>query len=149
MSVTRSEALSPAAVSGLVWTLVRTDFKTRYQPTVGGFVWALLKPFAMFLVLMAVFSFIFGGDPAYRFHLIIGLFLWDFFAEATKHGLVSLQAKSYLINKAKFPAWVLVISAASNALIESAAAEASARAARRGRWRAGCSSSISCSTSSS
>ena len=117
MSVTRSEALSPAAVSGLVWTLVRTDFKTRYQPTVGGFVWALLKPFAMFLVLMAVFSFIFGGDPAYRFHLIIGLFLWDFFAEATKHGLVSLQAKSYLINKAKFPAWVLVISAASNALI--------------------------------
>ncbi len=110
-------AATPAAVSGLIWTLVRTDFKTRYQPTVGGFVWALMKPFAMFLVLMAVFSFIFGGDPAYRFYLIIGLFLWDFFAEATKHGLVSLQAKSYLLNKAKFPSWVLVVTAASNALV--------------------------------
>ena len=44
-----------AQYSGLVWTLIRTDFKTRYHGTVGGFVWALLKPFTMFLVLMAVF----------------------------------------------------------------------------------------------
>lgn len=117
MNGVRQGTLTPGALSGLAWTLVRTDFKTRYQPTVGGFVWALLKPFAMFLVLIAVFSFIFGGDPAYRFYLIIGLFLWDFFAEATKHGLVSLQAKSYLLNKAPFPSWILVVTAASNALI--------------------------------
>lgn len=117
MNGPRQDPLPAAAASGLVWTLVRTDFKTRYQPTFGGFVWALLKPFAMFLVLMGVFSFIFGGDPAYRFHLIIGLFLWDFFAEATKHGLVALQAKSYLLNKAKFPSWILVVTSASNALI--------------------------------
>ena len=42
--------------AGLVWTLVRTDFKTRYHGTIGGFVWALLKPLTMFLVLLAVFS---------------------------------------------------------------------------------------------
>jgi len=71
----------------------------------------------MFLVLMAVFSFIFGGDPAYRFNLIIGLFLWDFFAEGTKVGLVSLHAKSYLLNKVKFPAWILVVTSASNVLV--------------------------------
>ena len=29
---------------GLVWTLVRTDFKARYHGTASGFVWALLKP---------------------------------------------------------------------------------------------------------
>ena len=50
---------------GLIWTLVRTDFKTRYRPTVGGFVWALLKPLAMFVVLLgpALFLFFraFGG----------------------------------------------------------------------------------------
>jgi homopolymeric O-antigen transport system permease protein len=102
---------------GLIWTLARTDFKSRYQPTVGGFLWALMKPVAMFLVLSAVFSVIFGGDPAYRFNLIIGLFLWDFFAEGTKTGLISLHIKGYLLNKARFPSWILVLTSISNALI--------------------------------
>jgi len=104
-------------IAGLVWTLARTDFKTRYQPTVGGFVWALLKPLAMFVVLMAVFSFVFGSDPAWRFHLIIGLFLWEFFVDATKTGLVSLHVKAYLVNKAKVPAFILVATSVSNALV--------------------------------
>jgi ABC-type polysaccharide/polyol phosphate export permease len=106
-----------APMAGLVWTLVRTDFKTRYQPTIGGFLWALLKPFAMFLVLMAVFSLIFASDPRYKLNLIIGLFLWDFFAETTKVGLLSLQAKGFLLAKAKFPSWILVVTSTSNAMI--------------------------------
>lgn len=102
---------------GLVWTLTATDFKARYQPTVGGFLWALMRPVAMFAVLLAVFSFVFGADPSYRFNLIIGLFLWDFFAESTKVGLVSLHAKGYLLNKVRFPSWILVVSSASNAMV--------------------------------
>lgn len=108
---------SPAPVLGLVWTLVRTDFKTRYHPTVGGFLWALLKPLAMFLVLMAVFSLVFRSDPRYRVNLIIGLFLWDFFAEATRVGLTSLHAKGYLLTKARFPSWIVVVASVSNAVI--------------------------------
>ena len=78
---------------GLIWTLVRTDFKARYHGTLGGFVWALLKPMCMFVVLMGVFSFLFASNPTYKLDLIIGLFLWDFFAEGTKSGLLSLQAR--------------------------------------------------------
>ena len=104
-------------IAGLVWTLARTDFKTRYQPTVGGFVWALLKPLAMFVVLMAVFSFVFGADPTWRLNLIVGLFLWEFFVDATKTGLASLHTKAYLVNKAKVPAWILVSTSVSNALV--------------------------------
>ena len=32
------------AWAGLLWTLVRTDFKSRYHGTASGFLWALLKP---------------------------------------------------------------------------------------------------------
>src|SRR5262249_33475178 len=73
----------PAAISwsGLVWTLIRTDFKVRYHGTWGGFIWALAKPLTMFVSLMAVFSFLFASDPTYKLNLIIGLFLWDFFAQ--------------------------------------------------------------------
>jgi ABC-type polysaccharide/polyol phosphate export permease len=107
---------SPVAL-GLVWTLVRTDFKVRYHGTVGGFVWALLKPLTMFGVLMGVFSLIFQSDPNYRMNLIIGLFLWDFFAEGTKVGLTSLAAKGFLLTKTRFPKWILVVTSISNPLI--------------------------------
>ncbi len=102
---------------GLIWTLIRTDFKTRYHGTIGGFVWALLKPSLMFAVLLGVFSYIFASEPRYKFDLIIGLFLWDFFAEGTKSGLRSLHSKSFLLTKAKFPTWVIVLTSMSNPLI--------------------------------
>jgi lipopolysaccharide transport system permease protein len=106
-----------AYFGGLVWTLIRTDFKTRYHGTIGGFVWALLKPLTMFLVLLAVFSFVFAGEPQYKFDLIIGLFLYEFFQESTKSGLLSIRAKGYLLTKARFPAWIVVVTSASNAAI--------------------------------
>ena len=101
----------------LFWTLVRTDFKARYHGTVSGFVWALLKPISLFVVLMGVFSLVFASDENYKLDLIIGLFLWDFFAEATKTGLTSLHAKGYLLTKTRCPSWILVVTSGANAFI--------------------------------
>jgi lipopolysaccharide transport system permease protein len=106
-----------AYLPGLIWTLIRTDFKTRYHGTIGGFTWALLKPLAMFFVLWGVFSFIFQTDPHYKLNLMLGLFVYDFFSEATKTGLVSLRTRGYLLSKAKFPSWILVVTSVSNAVI--------------------------------
>jgi lipopolysaccharide transport system permease protein len=106
-----------AANAGLIWTLVRTDFKVRYHGTLGGFVWAMLKPLTMFVLLMSVFSFIFGAEPNYRLNLIIGLFLYDFFTESTKVGLVSLHTRGFLLTRARCPAWILVVTSLSNPLI--------------------------------
>jgi lipopolysaccharide transport system permease protein len=110
------EPCQPAR-AGLIWTLVRTDFKVRYHGTVGGFVWALLKPLAMFVMLMGVFSFLFASEPNYKLNLIIGLFLWDFFASGTIAGMGSLQSRGFLLTKARCPAWILIVCSISNALI--------------------------------
>ena len=101
----------------LLWTFVRTDFKSRYHGTLGGFVWALLKPFAMFVVLLSVFSFVFNTDGQYNLRLIIGLFLFDFFGESTRAGLVSLYAKGYLLSKVHFPSWIIVVSSVAHACL--------------------------------
>ena len=106
-----------AAIGGLIWTLIRTDFKARYHGTLSGFVWALLKPTAMFIVLVGVFSFIFRNDPNYKLNLILGLFLWDFFADATKAGMTSLAAKGFLVTKARFPRWIVVVTSIANSMI--------------------------------
>jgi ABC-2 type transport system permease protein len=109
--------IGASPIAGLIWTLVRTDFKTRYHGTLGGFFWALLKPLTMFFVLMGVFSYMFASDPNFKINLIIGLFLYDFFSEATKSGIVSLREKAFLLTKAKFRTWVVVFTSSSNALI--------------------------------
>src|SRR6476619_7785777 len=96
---TSDTTVGRAQFGGRVWTLVRTDFVTRYHGTIGGFVWALLKPLSMFLVLMTVFSYVFAGKPQYKLDLIIGLFLYEFFQEATRTGLFSPLAKGYLLTK--------------------------------------------------
>jgi lipopolysaccharide transport system permease protein len=102
---------------GLVWTLVRTDFKTRYHGGLAGFVWALLKPLAIFLTLLGVFSYLFLHDKNYTFNLLIGLALWDFFSEATKMGMICLETKGFLIKKARFPRWIVVATSPSCAII--------------------------------
>ena len=111
-------------VPGTLWTLVRTDFKVRYHGTLMGYVWAMLKPLAMFLVLMGVFTFVFDSTPDYALHLVLGLFLYDYFQEATKTGLVSLHSKGYLIGRSRFPRWLLVVASTANPLIVVATASA-------------------------
>lgn len=109
---------SQAHLGALTWTLVRTDVKVRYHGSVGGFVWALLKPVCMFLVLVGVFSLIFAPtDPRYTFNLVVGLFLWEFFSEGTKVGLVSLFSKGYLLTKTRFPRWIVVATSTANSVI--------------------------------
>jgi lipopolysaccharide transport system permease protein len=72
----------------------------------------------MFLVLLGVFSFIFAStDPHYKLNLILGLFVWGFFAEGTKVGLVSLFAKGYLLTKTRFPRWIVVATSTANSVI--------------------------------
>ena len=55
--------------------------------------------------------------PNYKLNLIVGLFLWDFFAEGTKTGLTSLHARGFLLTKARCPSWILVVTSISNAVI--------------------------------
>ncbi len=64
-----------------------------------------------------MFSLIFSMDRDYPINLIIGLFVWDFFAEATRSGMGSLHAKSFLLTKASFPRWILVLASSSNAIV--------------------------------
>ncbi|MDA3815120.1 MAG: ABC transporter permease, partial [Patescibacteria group bacterium] len=41
--------------------LAKTDFKLRYQGSFLGYIWAVLQPLLLFLVLNFVFSGVFGG----------------------------------------------------------------------------------------
>lgn len=104
----------------LLSELVRTDFKLRYQGSVLGYAWSLLKPLLMFAILYVVFvKFLrIGGDiPHYPIYLLLGIVLWNFFTEMTGQSLGSIVGRGDLIRKIKIPRWIIVVSASVSALI--------------------------------
>jgi ABC-2 type transport system permease protein len=104
----------------LLSELVRTDFKLRYQGSVLGYAWSLLRPLMMFAILYIVFvRFLkIGGDiPHYPMYLLLGIVLWTFFADMTTQSLGSIVGRGDLIRKIKIPRWMIVFSSSINALI--------------------------------
>lgn len=100
----------------LLSEMVRTDFKLRYQGSVLGYLWSLLKPLMLFAVLYTVFTrFLkFGGDPL---SLLLGIVLWSFFVESTSNSLRSIVDNGDLIRKIKFPRYLIVLASTFSALI--------------------------------
>lgn len=104
----------------LLSELVRTDFKLRYQGSVLGYAWSLLRPLLLFLILYIVFvKFlkIGQGVPNYPIYLLLGIVLWNFFNEMTTQSLGSIVGRGDLIRKIRIPRWIIVLSSSISALI--------------------------------
>jgi ABC-2 type transport system permease protein len=104
----------------LLAELVRTDFKLRYQGSVLGYAWSLLRPLLLFIILYVVFvKFIHLGKgvPHYPVYLLLGIVIWNFFNEATTKGASSIVDRSELIRKIRIPRWTIVLSSSISALI--------------------------------
>jgi len=104
----------------LLSELVRTDFKLRYQGSVLGYAWSLLRPLLIFVILYVVFvKFIpLGKDvPHYPIYLFLGIVIWNFFNEMTVQSLGSIVGRGDLIRKIRIPRWIIVLSSSLSALI--------------------------------
>jgi ABC-2 type transport system permease protein len=80
-----------------------------------GYIWAVLQPLLLFLVLNAVFSGVFGtgarggGVPFYSLQLLVALMIYTFFSEGTNGGLNALKSKSQLVTKIYVPRWSMIV----------------------------------------
>jgi ABC-2 type transport system permease protein len=104
----------------LLAELVRTDFKLRYQDSVLGYIWSLLRPLLIFVILYVVFvKFLKVGDgvPYYAQYLLFGIVVWNFFVEMTMQSLGSVVGRGDLIRKISIPRWIIVLSTSLAALI--------------------------------
>lgn len=104
----------------LLRELVITDFKLRYQESVLGYLWSLLKPLMLFAIMYIVFVHFlrFGaGLPHFTVALLLGIVMWTFFVEATTQGMQAITSRGDLLRKISFPKYILVISCTVSALI--------------------------------
>lgn len=104
----------------LLKQLVKTDFKLRYQNSVLGYLWTLLRPLFLFAILYVVFVFILnttGDVPHFGVYLLTGIVLWNYFVEVTTGSVGAIVGKGDIMRKVGFPRYVIVLAGSFAALI--------------------------------
>jgi ABC-2 type transport system permease protein len=115
------EVRGPSALGGgrrrffdLLWLLAVTEFKRTYFGTVLGYVWSLIRPLALFGVLLFVFTRVLrvGAKEVehYPVMLLFGVVLFTFFQEATQNGVTSVVSEEAIVRKTQFPRLVIPLS---------------------------------------
>jgi len=104
----------------LLKELVITEFKLRYQGSALGYLWSLLRPLFLFVILYFVFVYFLrvgSGIPHWPVAMLLGIVLWNFFSEVTNIGLTSIVSRGDIIRKINFPKYVILLAGSVSALI--------------------------------
>lgn len=110
----------PSALGGgrrrffdLLWLMSVTEFKRTYFGTVLGYLWSLIRPLALFGILLFVFTQIFRLGSELEFYpvlLLLGIVQFSFFQEATTNAVGSVIANEGVVRKTQFPRLVIPLS---------------------------------------
>ena len=96
----------------LIWALALKELKVRYKRSVLGFLWALLNPALMMLVLTLVFSTIMRFPiKHYAIFLLSVLLPWTFFSQSLGYAVESIVGNGELIKKVAVPKLVFPVAA--------------------------------------
>lgn len=103
----------------LVWNLIARDLKVRYKRSFLGFIWVMLNPLLMTVVLAIVFSnFIrFGGIHYYTAYLLAGILMWNVFSQGSVAAMSNLVGNAGTLRRMYVPPSVFVVSAIGSALV--------------------------------
>jgi ABC-2 type transport system permease protein len=110
----------PSALGGgwrrlidLVYLISITEFKRTYFGTALGYLWSILRPLALFGVLLVVFTHVFrlGSEVTnYPVLLLFNIVLFGFFQEATTTAVTSIVSQEGIVRKTQFPRIVIPLS---------------------------------------
>lgn len=115
------EVGGPSALGGgrrrffdLLLLMSVTEFRRVYFGTVLGYLWSLIRPLALFGILLFVFTQVFkiGSQEAdhYPVLLLTGIVLFTFFQESTTNAVGSVVTQEGIVRKTQFPRLVIPLS---------------------------------------
>lgn len=96
----------------LLFELTKTSFILKYNGSLLGFIWVILKPFLQFLILYFVFSQFASNAQLENFvvYLLIGIIFFTFINEAVVTGVQGLLSKGSIILKVNFDRSLVIYS---------------------------------------
>lgn len=102
----------------LIWALALKELKIRYKRSVLGFLWALLNPLLLLVVLSVVFSTIMATNvPHYAVFLLVALLPWTFFSQSLSYAAESVVGNGDLIKKVRVSKLVFPVAAVVSNMI--------------------------------
>lgn len=102
----------------LILELVKRDLTTKYRRSALGYLWSLLNPLLMMIVISAVFSTVFRYDiPNFPIYLLAGQVCYSFFSEATSIAMSSILGNGPLIKKVYIPKYILPLAKCMSAFV--------------------------------
>lgn len=102
----------------LLIELIKTNFKLRYNNSLLGFLWVLVKPLMTFCILYVVFSKFKGGwVENYQIYLLLGIIIYTFVNEGIIFGMNGILQTAHIILKVNFPREIALASSLIMAVI--------------------------------
>lgn len=91
----------------LLQNMVQRDLKVKYRRSVLGFLWSLLNPILMMLIMTMVFSFMFRSEiKNFPVYMLSAQTMFAFFSESTTAAMGSILGGSALIKKIYIPKYI-------------------------------------------
>lgn len=95
----------------LLKELIRRDVKIKYRRSFLGFLWSVLNPLGMMVIMTIVFSNVFRSDiQNFPVYLMCGQLIFNFFNEATTMSMSSIMGNAGLISKVYVPKYFFPVS---------------------------------------
>lgn len=102
----------------LLKELVSRDLKVKYRRSALGYIWSVLNPLLMMIVISIVFSHMFRFDiENYTIYLLTGQLIYNFYSEATNLSMTSILWSGGLIRKVYLPKYIFPISRTLSAFV--------------------------------
>ena len=102
----------------LLRQLVLKDIKLKYRRSYLGYIWSILNPLLMMIVLTVVFSNLFKFDiPNFSAYLLTGQLIFGFVSEATSSSVTAIVHNASLIKKTYVPKYIFVLSKITSSLV--------------------------------
>ncbi|MCI8892033.1 MAG: ABC transporter permease [Eubacterium sp.] len=102
----------------LIKQLVIKDIKLKYRRSFLGYVWSVLNPLLVMIVMYLVFAHMFRFDvDNYPSYLIIGQTLFTFMTEATNQAIFSITGNGALLKKVYVPKYIFTLSKVTGSLV--------------------------------
>lgn len=102
----------------LMKQLVIKDIKLKYRRSFLGYIWSILNPLMIMIIMVIVFRQMFRFNiENYPVYLIIGSTLFSFMSDATSQAMWSIIGNSALLKKTYVPKYIFAISKITSSFI--------------------------------
>lgn len=103
----------------LISQLVLRDLKLKYRRSFLGYVWSVLNPLLIMLVMTVVFSTMFNRNIVnFPVYLLCGRSLFDFLTQSTNQAMRSVTGNAALIKKTYVPKYIFTLAKITSCMVD-------------------------------